>query len=71
MAKMNVLKFSVFTFLAMLPVTSLYVYLGYKLGSQWEHVDEVIKPYIIPTAAVFILAFGFYVLLKRFRSRQA
>ncbi|MNT95892.1 hypothetical protein D3C72_2378610 [compost metagenome] len=55
----------------MLPITSLYVYLGYKLGSQWEHVDEIIKPYILPAAAVFILGFGFYVLMKRFRSRQA
>ncbi|WP_342564857.1 DedA family protein [Paenibacillus sp. FSL R7-0345] len=71
MAKMNVLKFSLYTFLAMLPITSLYVYLGYKLGSQWEHVDEIIKPYILPTAAVFILGFGFYVYLKRFRNRQA
>ncbi|MEK4364513.1 DedA family protein [Paenibacillus sp. FSL M8-0212] len=71
MAKMNVFKFSIFTFLAMLPITSLYIYLGFKLGSQWEHVDEIVKPYIIPAAVVFLGAFGLYVLLKRWKRRTA
>ncbi|MBT2284128.1 DedA family protein [Paenibacillus polymyxa] len=71
MAKMNVFKFSIFTFLAMLPITSLYIYLGFKLGSQWEHVDEIIKPYIVPAAVVFLGAFGLYVLLKRWKRRTA
>ncbi|WP_339305296.1 DedA family protein [Paenibacillus sp. FSL L8-0435] len=71
MAKMNVFKFSIFTFLAMLPITSLYVYLGFKLGSQWEHVDEIVKPYIVPAAVVFLGAFGLYVLLKRWKRRTA
>ncbi|OMF03326.1 DedA family protein [Paenibacillus sp. FSL H7-0942] len=71
MAKMNVFKFSIFTFLAMLPITSLYIYLGFKLGSQWEHVDEIVKPYIVPAALVFLGAFGLYVLLKRWKRRTA
>ncbi|WP_338706817.1 DedA family protein [Paenibacillus amylolyticus] len=71
MAKMNVFKFSIFTFLAMLPITSLYIYLGFKLGSQWEHVDEIVKPYIVPAAVVFLSAFGLYVLLKRWKRRTA
>ncbi|MEK4077349.1 DedA family protein [Paenibacillus sp. FSL M7-0656] len=69
MAKMNVFKFSIFTFLAMLPITSLYIYLGFKLGSQWEHVDEIVMPYIVPAAVVFLGAFGLYVLLKRWKRR--
>ncbi|MEK4113048.1 membrane protein DedA with SNARE-associated domain [Paenibacillus sp. DS2363] len=71
MAKMNVFKFSIFTFLAMLPITSLYIYLGFKLGSQWEHVDEIVKPYIVPAAVIFLSAFGLYVLLKRWKRRTA
>ncbi|MEK4367089.1 DedA family protein [Paenibacillus sp. SZ31] len=71
MAKMNVFKFSIFTFLAMLPITSLYIYLGFKLGSQWEHVDEIVKPYIVPAAVIFLGAFGLYVLLKRWKRRTA
>ncbi|MDQ0660934.1 DedA family protein [Paenibacillus sp. W2I17] len=71
MAKMNVFKFSIFTFLAMLPITTLYIYLGFKLGSQWEHVDEIVKPYIVPAAVIFLGAFGLYVLLKRWKRRTA
>ncbi|WP_405115585.1 DedA family protein [Paenibacillus sp. FSL K6-1217] len=70
-AKMNVFAFSLYTFLAMLPITSIYVYLGFKLGSQWEHVDELVKPYLIPAATLFLLGFGLYVLSKRYRRRQA
>lgn len=69
-AKMNVYKFSIYTFLAMLPITSLYVYLGFKLGAQWEHVDEIIKPYIAPAAIVFIIGFGLYVVLKHLRGKR-
>ena len=67
--KMNVFKFSAFTFFAMLPITSLYVYLGYKLGSQWENVDEIVKPYIVPAALIFMMGFGIYVLIKHFRKK--
>ena len=68
--KMNVFKFSAFTFFAMLPITTLYVYLGYKLGSQWENVDEIVKPYIMPAALIFIIGFGMYVLIKHYRKRE-
>lgn len=46
-------------------------YLGFKLGSQWEHVDEIVKPYILPAATLFLLGFGLYVFSKRYRRRQA
>ncbi|MBU5353943.1 DedA family protein [Paenibacillus barcinonensis] len=71
MAKMNVFKFSIFTFLAMLPITSIYVYLGYKLGAQWEEVGEVVKPYVIPAGVIFLIGFGMYMLLKRWKKRPA
>lgn len=58
MAKMNVWKFIIYTYLAMLPVTAIYVYLGYKLGPQWEKAGEVFSQYanylLIPIA-VFII----------------
>jgi membrane protein DedA with SNARE-associated domain len=45
MAKMNVWKFIIYTYLAMLPVTSVYVYLGYSLGPQWENAGELFGKY--------------------------
>ena len=34
MAKMNIWKFSIYTFVAMFPLTTLYVYFGMKLDSS-------------------------------------
>ncbi|MCT2536833.1 DedA family protein [Aquibacillus koreensis] len=45
MAKMNVWKFIIYTYLAMLPVTAIYVYLGYSLGTQWEKAGELFSQY--------------------------
>lgn len=65
MAKMNVVKFSVFTFLAMLPITSVYVYLGYKLGPRWEQVAPLAKQYMTPAALLIVAGILVYVLIKR------
>lgn len=65
MSRMNPFTFAAFTFMAMLPITSVYVYVGYKLGSQWEQVGEIIKPYAGPVALFVILCFGCYVYFKR------
>ncbi|MTH54376.1 DedA family protein [Bacillus mangrovi] len=45
MAKMNVWKFIFYTYIAMLPVTAVYVYLGYALGTQWEQAGEIFSQY--------------------------
>ncbi|MEK4747143.1 DedA family protein [Niallia sp. FSL W8-0177] len=62
MAKMNIWKFIIYTYLAMLPITAMYVYLGYKLGPQWKKAGEVFGQYtnylLIPIA-IFIIIFLF------------
>lgn len=55
MANMNVWKFSIYTFAAMLPITSLYVYLGYKLGPRWEEVGPLASQYLTPVAIVILV----------------
>lgn len=35
-SEMNVIKFCVYTFIAILPITALYVYIGFTLGENWE-----------------------------------
>ncbi|MFJ7975902.1 DedA family protein [Peribacillus sp. JNUCC 23] len=58
MTKMNIWKFIVYTYVAMLPVTSVYVYLGYKLGPQWEKAGAIFGQYanllLIPIAIIII-----------------
>ncbi|WKA56494.1 DedA family protein [Planococcus shixiaomingii] len=58
MAKMNIWKFIAYTYVAMLPITALYVYLGYKLGPQWSMAGEIMGQYanfiLIPIALIVI-----------------
>ncbi|WP_110928929.1 DedA family protein [Bacillus massiliglaciei] len=67
--KMNIWKFMAYTFLAMLPVTSIYVYLGYKLGPKWEQAGAIFSQYanylLIPIALIVI-----WVVLKARRDRK-
>jgi membrane protein DedA with SNARE-associated domain len=60
-AKMSVWKFIIYTYLAMLPVTAVYVYLGYVLGPQWESAGEIFSQYanylLIPIALLIIWMF--------------
>ena len=56
--KMNIWKFILYTYLAMLPVTAVYVYLGYKLGPKWEEAGTLFSEYanflMIPIVLVVI-----------------
>lgn len=63
MTKMNVWKFAFYTFLAMTPITALYVYLGMKLGENWEQAGAIFSQYLQPfVIAIFIIAviYGVY-----------
>ncbi|KAB2329610.1 DedA family protein [Bacillus mesophilum] len=68
MAKMNIWKFIIYTYVAMLPVTAIYVYLGYALGPQWERAGAIFAQYanylLIPIA-LFLIWFVFTRLRKR------
>ena len=59
MAKMNVWKFIFFTYIAMLPITTVYVYLGFKLGPQWTQAGEIFSQYanflLVPIIAIIVL----------------
>lgn len=60
MAKMNIWKFILYTYIAMLPVTAVYVYLGFKLGPQWEKAGAIFAQYanyILIPVAIFLVWF--------------
>ncbi|AQX56001.1 DedA family protein [Priestia flexa] len=69
MAKMNVWQFSIYTFVAMLPITALYVYLGYKLGPQWEDVGPIVSQYMQPIGigllVIIVIFFTFKYVKKK------
>ena len=62
--KMPLGKFSLYTFLAMLPITALYVYLGKKLGENWEQAGEIFSEYLRPFLIVLVVLAIIYVIYK-------
>jgi membrane protein DedA with SNARE-associated domain len=64
MAKMNVWIFSVYTFIAMFPITFLYVYLGFKLGPKWKEVGALANEYLLPAGIGMFAVILAYVFIK-------
>lgn len=69
-AKMNVWVFCLYTFLAITPITFVYVYLGFVLGENWKEVGAMLDPYLLPIGIGIVLLFVMYIWLKR-RKRKA
>jgi len=55
-ARMNLLKFTVFTFVGSMPWNAALTYLGFMLGKKWEAIGSYM-PYIdaVAAAALFLL----------------
>lgn len=73
MAKMSLAKFSIYTFAAMLPITALYVYLGIKLGENWEEAGALFKQYLQPVIialAILALIYGVYKYRQKLLERR-
>ena len=65
LAKMDQTKFSLYTILAIIPWSILFLYLGETLGTNWRSIKEVAAPYtngVLIAAVVMILL---YVFLKK------
>ncbi|MUT67632.1 DedA family protein [Paenibacillus sp. NEAU-GSW1] len=69
MAKMPFLLFTTLTALASLPWSLLFVYLGMKLGDQWETIDEKAGQYVQPAILIALALLIVYVIFKFVRSR--
>ena len=73
LAKMSLQRFTVYTVLAIIPWSILFIYLGEKLGGNWRHIKEYASDYthyIIIGAVLFIaLYFGLKYLKKKKTTR--
>jgi membrane protein DedA with SNARE-associated domain len=70
-AKMGIVRFTFYTALAIIPWSILFLYLGMTLGSQWQNIDELAKPYIQPITIGAIVLTAAYFLVKRMKRRAA
>lgn len=70
MTKMSLMKFSVYTFLAMYPITYFYLYLGYKLGENWEQAGAVFDKYAFPIASIVIVLVAVFFVVKKWMANK-
>jgi membrane protein DedA with SNARE-associated domain len=71
MARMPLLRFSLYTALALIPYSILYVSLGMVLKDNWKKIDEYAGPYIKPVILAAIVLTALYILYKFFRRKRA
>jgi membrane protein DedA with SNARE-associated domain len=64
-ARMSFAKFTIYTVLAIIPWTILFLYLGMVLGTNWMEIKAQAEPYILPIIIVAVLSMSAYVLHKR------
>ena len=68
-SKMSFWKFTLYTTLAMIPWSIFFLYLGYKLETNWQMIKSVAAPYVEPAMIVMMIFFAFYV-AYRFQRRH-
>ena len=64
LAKMDQTKFSLYTVLAIIPWSILFLYLGETLGTNWRSIKEVAAPYTNGVLIAAVVLIIFYVIYK-------
>jgi len=70
MAKMNIWKFTIYTAVAAVPWSMLFLYLGMKLGKNWESIEEVAGPYMKGILGAAVAVCVLYAAFKLFRTKR-
>ncbi|GMB07544.1 DedA family protein [Thermolongibacillus altinsuensis] len=63
-AKMSWTRFTFYTTCAVIPWSIFFIYLGEKLGSNWQQIDEMARPYLKPIIVGAIVLTALYVLYR-------
>ncbi|EKN64781.1 hypothetical protein BABA_22873 [Neobacillus bataviensis LMG 21833] len=63
-ARMSFAKFSLYTVVAIIPWSILFLYLGMTLGTKWEQINQAAKPFVTPAIMIAILFTIGYVVYK-------
>jgi len=71
-ARMNIWKFSFYTFIGSYPWSLGLAYGGYKLGENWEDLRRVMRPFDFPIAGVIavVVLWFIYHRIKAIRSEE-
>ena len=70
-ARMNVVKFTVFSFLGSLPWTALLVFVGMQLGANWQDVGEWLKRFEYAIVGVLVVIALGWIWIRIIKPRRA
>jgi membrane protein DedA with SNARE-associated domain len=68
-ARMNILKFSLYAFLGSFIWSVALTWGGYILGQNWERIRELMRPFDYPIIGIVVVLIGIFIWL-RLRSRR-
>ena len=60
-ARMNIWRFSILSFLGAYPWSLALAWIGYLLGENWEDISSYMRPVSIPIAIAVVLLAGYFV----------
>jgi membrane protein DedA with SNARE-associated domain len=70
MARMPLSRFTIYTALALVPYSILYIWLGMTLKDNWQKINEYAGPYIKPVIMAAVVLTALYIAYKFFMKRR-
>ena len=61
---MSFLRFTTLTALAIIPWSIIFIYLGEKLGENWENINDIAGPYVKSFAIGGVILILLYFAIK-------
>lgn len=68
--KMPLLRFTTLTALAIIPWSIIFIYLGEKLGQNWENINDIAGPYVKSFAIGGVILILLYFILKKWTKKR-
>ncbi|GGJ63308.1 membrane protein DedA with SNARE-associated domain [Anoxybacillus voinovskiensis] len=69
-ANMSATRFTIYTIGAIIPWSIFFIFLGEKLGSNWQKIDEIAQPYLRPVAFGALIVMALYIVVQLYRRRK-
>ena len=67
---MSFLRFTTLTALAIIPWSIIFIYLGEKLGENWENINNIAGPYVKSFAIGGVILIVLYFVIKNGQKRK-
>ncbi|KAB2382984.1 DedA family protein [Bacillus toyonensis] len=68
--KMPLLRFTTLTALAIIPWSIIFIYLGKKLGENWENINDIAGPYVKSFAIGGVVLILLYFVIKKWTKKR-